>query len=112
VRKPGRAGGDFVEAEDLVASLAVAFRGVRDPHRRPARAIGVAGDALVGDVELVAVTVEQLPQRVARGVALRVGIAHILGQPDHRSPRPIQRPTAYDRLFLSLQIQNTIHYIE
>ena len=51
-----------------------------DAHRRAARAIGVAGDAFVRDVEVLAIAVEQLPQRGRIGMRLGIGIARIVGQ--------------------------------
>jgi hypothetical protein len=52
-RGPSR---NLVKAQSLVAPITVC-----DPHRRAARTVGVAGDALVADVETLAIPVEQLP---------------------------------------------------
>jgi hypothetical protein len=54
-----RTGGYNVKTKDFIDTIRV-----RDPHRRPARTIGVAGDAFVRDVEAVAVSIKQIPQRI------------------------------------------------
>ena len=84
VREPGGTSGNRVEAQDLVMPI-----GMRDPHRGAARAVGMPGDAFVRDVEVVAIAVEQVPQRLARGMGLRVGIAGIVGQLRHRDAGPL-----------------------
>ena len=64
MREARGAGGDRVEAQNLVAAIRMG-----DAHGRTARAIGMTRDALMRDVEIFAVAVEQLPQRLGIGVA-------------------------------------------
>ena len=49
--------------------------GMGDAHGGAARAIGVAVDAFVRDVEVLAVAVEQLPQRLRIGMRLGICVA-------------------------------------
>ncbi len=62
MREARGTGGDLVEAQNLVGAI-----GMRDAHRGAARSIGVPDDALVGDIEVFAIAVEQLPQRLRIG---------------------------------------------
>ena len=79
MREPGRFVRDVGEGERLVAAI-----GVRQDDGRTV-AVDVAVDALVGDVELLAVAVEELPQLGGRIVLKRVRVGGVLGQPGHRS---------------------------
>src|SRR3546814_6633997 len=56
-----RAGSDLIEAENFVTAVAV-----RDAHRSAARAIGVARDAFMRDVEELAIAVEQIDRKSTR----------------------------------------------
>ena len=58
VREARGAGGDLIEAQDLVGSVRM-----RNAHRDATRSIRVTADALVGDIEVLAITVEEFPQR-------------------------------------------------
>jgi len=48
------AGGNLIETQGLVGSVSV-----RNTHRGATRSIGVSADALVGDIEVFAITVEE-----------------------------------------------------
>ena len=69
-----------IEAENFIAAI-----GVGDADGGAAAAIGVAGDAFMRDVEMIAVAVEQTPGRVGRRMRLRIGIATIVGEFGHPS---------------------------
>ena len=84
VGKLRRAGRNYIEAQNFIRTGTVWAVGVCNTHRRPARAVGMAGDAFVRDVQVVAVTIEQVPQRRRRGVGLGIGIARKVGQLGHR----------------------------
>ena len=58
MREARGAGGDVVEAQELVGPV-----GMGNAHRGAAGAIGVTADAFVGNVQMLAITVEELPQR-------------------------------------------------
>ncbi len=73
-----RTGGDLVEAQEFVMPISMG-----DPHRGAARAIGMAGDAFVGDVEVLTVAIEQVPQRGPAGMRLGIGIAGVVGESGH-----------------------------
>src|ERR1700688_3744168 len=73
-------GGDLIEAQNLVGSVRM-----RNAHRGATRSIGVPADALVGDIEVFAITVEQIPERLRIGELLSVGIAGIFSEFGHRS---------------------------
>jgi hypothetical protein len=75
------------------------------------------------DVELLAVTVKQLPQPGRAGMRLRIGIARKFSKPKHRQSKflrirmPIRAVIfrsggASDTYGLLLQILNDIQYIE
>ncbi len=57
---------------------------MRDPHGSAAIALGMAGDAFMRDIEMFAVTIEQLPQAIHIGMGLRVGIAGEVCESCHR----------------------------
>ncbi len=78
MRELGSTARNSVKAEDFIGALAV-----RNPHRRATIALGMAGDRLMRDVELVAVAVKQVPQCIHRGMRLRIGIACEFGESWH-----------------------------
>ena len=72
-----------VHLRDVPKPRLTDFDGMSDADRRAPRTVGVAGDALVRNVEMLAVTVEQFPQRRRTGVGLRVRIARVFGEFRH-----------------------------
>ena len=68
--------------------------GMGDAHGGAARAIGVAGDAFMGDVEMLAVAVEQLPRRSRIGMRQCVGIAGVVSQLGHRLTKSVFKSVA------------------
>ena len=85
VRELRRAGGNLVKAQNLVNRDAVGIRGMGDPHRRATRAVSVAGNRFVRDVEMFPVAVKQVPQRIGRRPRLRIGIAGKICESRHGS---------------------------
>jgi hypothetical protein len=77
VREPGRLAGDVGEGDRLVATV-----GIREDHRGSIPG-DVPVDALVRDVEPLAVAVEQLPQLVRRPMLLRVRVRRVFGEFRH-----------------------------
>ena len=74
MREAGRPRGQFGKADRLVRPV-----GVGDTQRHPARH-GVAIDALVPDIQMLAVAVEQLPKPRGREQTLGVGIRRVMRQ--------------------------------
>ncbi len=77
-------GGEAPEGEDLVPAPVLGR--VDDAHRGPLG--GVAVDALVADVEALAVAVEELPQTGRGAEPLGVRVGDVVGQRGHRSIVP------------------------
>ena len=80
VREAGRPRGQLGKADRLVGPV-----GVGNTQRHPARH-GVAIDALVPDIQMLAVAVEQIPKPRGREQTLGVGIRRVMRQITHAEP--------------------------
>jgi hypothetical protein len=72
-------GGDLIECQELVSSVSMG-----DAHRGATRSIGVADDALVGDIEIIAIAVEELPKGARIGKFPGIRVAGVFRQLRHR----------------------------
>src|SRR5439155_15148904 len=75
--------GQVVKAQDFVATIGMGYADGNPPGPR------IAVDALVSDVQRLAVAVEERPQRRGRKVAVGVSVGRVVREPGHGSPGPL-----------------------